>query len=70
MQNIKISTTGDTLHFEIDLTRKYGITQSGNIRIASTLGNIPIPGTEGVKAGITVYRKPTQKEIEEMEREK
>lgn len=49
---------GNILKIEIDLTREFGPSSSGKtIIIASTEGNVSIPGAEEKKIGLNVYRK-------------
>jgi len=42
----------------VDLSKEFGESKSGkSITIASTDGNVSVPGREEVKIGVNVYRK-------------
>ena len=57
MKNIETKVTGDKLIITIDLTKNFGLSGSGkSLIIASTEGNISVPGREDVKIGLNVYR--------------
>lgn len=57
MENIKTEVNGNTLTITIDLSKRGGVSASGKtIRVASTLGNKPIEGTE-VVLGLNAYVK-------------
>ena len=57
MENIKATVKGNILTLEIDLKKDQGPSKSGkNILIATTGGNVQIPGTDSVMAGINIYR--------------
>ncbi len=57
MKNIEAKVQGDKLVITIDLTKDFGLSGSGkSIIIASTEGNVPVPGREEIKIGINVYR--------------
>lgn len=57
MKNVKIAVNGTTLTITIDLTKDFGLSQSGKTRIiASTRGDQALPG--GAVLGLNVYRKP------------
>jgi len=56
MENIKMEVKGDKLNIEIDLTKRGKISSSGkSISVASTSGNISIPGHEAIKIGVNCY---------------
>lgn len=56
-QNVEMSLEGNKLTVTIDLSREFGISGSGKSRIvASTGGNVSVPGNESVKIGVNVYR--------------
>jgi hypothetical protein len=45
------------LTIQVDLTKEFGPSSSGKtIIIASTEGNVPIPGSEEAKIGLNVYK--------------
>jgi len=49
---------GDILTIKVDLSKDFGPSASGKtIIIASTEGNVTIPGHEEAKVGLNVYRK-------------
>ena len=57
MKNIKAKVQGDELILTIDLSKNFGLSGSGkSIIIASTEGNVAVPGREEVKIGVNVYR--------------
>ena len=56
-QNIRMEVQGETLVITIDLSKAFGLSSSGkSVIIASTGGNIAVPGREEVKIGLNVYR--------------
>jgi hypothetical protein len=55
--NIEMSVQGNTLVITVDLSKTYGLSASGKSEvIASTGGNISVPGREQVKVGLNIYR--------------
>jgi hypothetical protein len=57
MENIELMVAGQKLILTVDLTKEVGPSSSGkNTLIASTEGNANVPGLEGVKVGLYVYR--------------
>jgi len=57
MQNVAFEVEGDQLVIRIDLSQELGETSSGNsVIIATTGGNVAVPGREAVKVGLNVYR--------------
>ena len=57
MQNITVNVEGNKLALTVDLTKEIGPSSSGkNTLIASTEGNANVPGFEGVKVGLNVYK--------------
>ena len=57
MKNIQMTVEGDKLIITVDLNQEFGLSSSGkSITIASTEGNISVPGREDVKVGLNVYR--------------
>jgi hypothetical protein len=49
---------GDVLVIRVDLTKSFGPSTSGKTTIiASTEGNVAVPGREDVKVGVNVYTK-------------
>jgi len=58
MKNVDMTVEGNTLVIRVDLAKEFGESKSGkSITIASTEGNIPVPGHEEVMIGLNVYRK-------------
>ena len=56
-QNVEMSLDGNKLTITIDLAKQFGISGSGKSQIiASTGGNVSVPGNEAVKIGVNVYR--------------
>ena len=48
----------NVLVIRVDLAKEFGPSASGkNIIIASTEGNVSIPGREDAKVGLNVYRR-------------
>ena len=57
MQNINMKVTGTTLTITVDISKRLGKSKSGKTTlIASSEGNVPVPGTD-VVAGINLYTK-------------
>jgi ABC-type uncharacterized transport system YnjBCD ATPase subunit len=58
LKNIHIDLDGDVLVIRVDLTKSFGPSSSGKTTIiASTEGNVAVPGREDVKVGVNVYTK-------------
>ncbi|MCP1715932.1 hypothetical protein J2T58_001806 [Methanocalculus alkaliphilus] len=58
MKNMEMRREGTKLIIEVDLTQEFGISKSGKSTIiASSEGNISIPGDEEIKIGLNIYRK-------------
>lgn len=58
MKNVELKVEGNILKVEVDLSKEFGPSASGKtIIIATTEGNISIPGAEEKKIGLNVYRK-------------
>jgi hypothetical protein len=57
MVNVKAQIEGKELVIRVDLTQDFGPSSSGkSIVVASTRGNVSVPGHEEVKMGLNVYR--------------
>lgn len=57
MQNVEFQVEGDTLMIVIDLSLELSESASGkSVIIATTGGNVSVPGHEHVKVGLNVYR--------------
>ena len=60
-KNIETKVQGDKLVITIDLSKNFGLSSSGkSLIIASSEGNIPVPGREDIKIGVNVYRPQTK----------
>jgi len=58
MKNVEMKVEDNILTIKVDLDKEFGPSSSGKtIIIASTEGNVAIPGKEEVKIGLNVYRK-------------
>jgi hypothetical protein len=58
MKNVEMKVEGNILTIKVDLTKEFGPSSSGKtIIIASTEGNISVPGNEEAKIGVNVYKK-------------
>ncbi len=58
MKNVEMSVEGNTLVIKVDLAKEFGPSSSGKtIIIASTEGNVSVPGMEDKKVGLNIYRK-------------
>jgi hypothetical protein len=56
-QNVAVEVKGNTLVISVDLAQTFGLSGSGkSVIIASTGGNIAVPGHGDVKMGLNVYR--------------
>lgn len=59
MKNVEMAVDGNILTITVDLTREFGPSSSGKtIIIATTEGNIGIEGTDDIKIGLNIYKKP------------
>jgi len=57
MKNVEMTVEGTILTMKVDLSKEFGPSSSGKtIILASTEGNVTIPGREE-KVGLNVYRK-------------
>jgi hypothetical protein len=58
MKNCEMKLTGNILTITVDVSKDFGKSSSGkSVIIASTEGNVSIPGKEDVKIGLNVYKK-------------
>jgi hypothetical protein len=58
MKNVEMAVVDNILTIKVDLTREFGPSSSGKtIIIATTEGNVSLPGHEDKKVGLNVYRK-------------
>ena len=57
MKNVDLKVTGDKLVITVDLSKSFGLSASGkSTTIATTAGNVSVPGREEVKIGLNIYR--------------
>jgi hypothetical protein len=57
MQNVSMSVEKNELVIRVRLDKDLGLSTSGKSRIvATTSGNVSVPGSEDVKVGLNVYR--------------
>jgi len=57
MKNVELAMEGTILTIKVDVSKEFGPSASGKTTIiASTEGNVTIPGREE-KVGLNVYRK-------------
>ena len=58
-QNVSMQKQGNILTITVDLSREFGPSSSGKtVIIATTGGNVDVPGAVNVKVGLNIYRKP------------
>jgi hypothetical protein len=58
MTNVDLKVEQGKLVVTVDLTKDLGPSASGkSVMIATTAGNVDVPGAPGVKIGLNVYRK-------------
>lgn len=58
MKNVEMKVEGNILVIKVGLSNEFGPSSSGKtVIIASTEGNVSIPGMEDKKVGLNVYRK-------------
>ena len=56
MKNVKVTVQGNLLTITVDLTQNQGPSSSGKTDIiATTEGNVSVPGREDVKLGLHIY---------------
>jgi hypothetical protein len=57
MKNIEMKLEGTILTMKVDIAKDFGPSKSGkSITVASTEGNISVPGAEEIKVGLNVYK--------------
>ena len=58
MKNVEMTVEENILTIKVDLTKEFGPSSSGKtIIIATTEGNVSIPGRDEGKIGLNVYKK-------------
>lgn len=61
MENVQVELNGNLLVITVDLSQTLGVSASGKSEIiATTGGNVSLPGHEEVKVGLNVYRPRKQ----------
>lgn len=61
MKNVKLNVADNKLTIEVDLDQDFGPSSSGkSITIATTEGNVAVPGQEEVKIGLNIYKPRTK----------
>ena len=57
MKNVSLRVEGNKLIIEVELDKQFGLSSSGkSITVASTSGNVGVPGHEDIKVGLNVYK--------------
>jgi hypothetical protein len=57
MQNLNVEVKGTIMTLTIDLSKIQGVSKSGKSHIiASTSGNVSVPGHPEVKMGVNIYK--------------
>ncbi|MDI6854799.1 MAG: hypothetical protein QME75_14500 [Deltaproteobacteria bacterium] len=57
MKNVDMTVDGKDLVIRVDLSKSFGPSKSGKtIIIATTEGNVGVPGHENVKVGLNIYK--------------
>jgi hypothetical protein len=57
MKNVQMTVNGSELTIKVDLSQNFGPSSSGKSdTIASTEGNVSVPGREEVKIGLNIYK--------------
>ncbi len=58
MKNVEMTVEHGKLVITVDLAKELGPSASGkSVMIATTEGNVEVPGTPDVKLGLNVYRR-------------
>ncbi len=61
-KNVETTVENNILIIKVDLTKDFGPSSSGKtIIIASTEGNISVPGHDDTKIGLNIYKYPPRK---------
>jgi len=57
MKNVTMQRKGNELTLKIDLSQSQGKSKSGKTEIiATSAGNAAVPGDEGIRIGVNVYK--------------
>ena len=58
MKNVEMTVDENILTIKVDLSKEFGPSASGKtIIIATTAGNVEVPGAEDKRIGLNIYRK-------------
>ena len=61
MDNVQIEVKDNKAIITIDLSKDFGPSKSGKtIVVATTRGNVPLPGAENIRIGINCYKYPEE----------
>jgi hypothetical protein len=61
-KNCEVNVENSILTIKVDLTKDFGKSASGKTNIiATTEGNISVPGNNSIKIGLNVYKYPADK---------
>jgi hypothetical protein len=56
-KNVEMTVEGTTITIKVDLSKDFGLSKSQKtIIIASTEGNVSVPGNDKMKIGLNIYR--------------
>ena len=59
MKNVDMNIENNILTIKVDLTKEFGPSASGKtIIIATTAGNVSLPGDKDKKIGLNIYKNP------------
>lgn len=62
MKNVEMKAEQGKLIITVDLTKEHGPSTSGkSVIIATTEGNVDVPGVPDTKIGLNVYRKKAKR---------
>ena len=57
MKNVTLNVKSNILTITVDLSKDFGQSKSGKTTIvATTAGNVSIPGHEDIKVGLNIYK--------------
>lgn len=57
MKNLEMTVKGSVLTIVVDLSKSQGASKSGKSAIiATTAGNVSVPGADNVKIGLNIYK--------------
>ncbi len=57
MLNVEMKNDGNILTITVDMSKEHGRSKSGKtIMIASSQGNVEVPGTNDARIGLNIYK--------------